>query len=580
MNRTMIAIDVSGPDTTVLSRTPGGEPVTATVPSVVRVGEQTIDDPSRLLGRVLVTVGDRDMDPVELVVSLIRKATAAVEAGDTAGLGGLVLVHPGDWSERAVTALRRAGELSGVPAQRIRTVVDGDVSSLAEALSHAEKEVQSPDNRPRRRILVGAVAVLTVLVVISGLLLTISRSGDGEGGDQAAARSNGGLDVLVGETGTFDCRTLYDAVPIRTLLAAGLVPGPDKNEGPVSTVATDGSTSCVIEYQGDRLPGIDEETPLRDHIAETTGENLDDFLPEGALILAPVAITVRAFPTESATIGEPAVGKDAGETVTHRNWTLSSRTIPAADGHRITVRAATVSVPGRGTFVFLVPVGADATFDTGTTPESLRPDAPDPLLSQVIDGFEDGALPAVASDGPTITDAGGSYDCNLLYSSVTTKNLTEHRIHVTGAATDWRIDSSGGHAPWPAGEDDGTGRHVCIAVPMAGPGALVPVQIVTGPPDGIPGNTVTGDDDFDAWEEYWAFSPVIAPADYQTEGYPSYNLRHCHSKEDCLTLITYADGDTSDTRTTRAAAMMMARYLTRADAVLEDAGTVSTSPEQ
>lgn len=564
--RTVLAVDAVGEVTQVAYRdsagdsgTSGTTPVTATVPSRIRTGDTDIPAPARFLGRPLVTVDGTDTDPAELVTTVIRRAADAVGCPDLSTVDALVLVHPAEWTSTATSALRRTGELTGVPVERVQlhpvpSAVTGTDSREATVLGALDAVAGVPSTtgagrQPRRGMAVAAVAAAAVVALVAGGAAVLTRSG-GDMGDGSAPEEQSveRLAAFVGERGTLDCRNLFTSVAVRTVVDAGLRPFLNSARD-TGTAAADGSTVCTPVYRGDRLAAPELQVDGVDGAVSGT-----------------VTVGLRTYPDDDHVPGTAVTEEDPAD---HRGWVLATREADNADGGVVRIRTASTTVPGHGTMVLFVPLGDEATF----RPVTDEPTEPDGALRQIIDGFEGTNLPAVTggeagqdTGEDLFRDASGHYDCGRLYDRVSVTDLVDHGVRVPAAGDTVRL-GSGDETSMVTDTADGAGRRSCVLLKD-----VKPVQVVTGASDGLPGNLVTGADDLDGWEEYWAFDPVFAPVDATEDGYQSYNLRHCRSDDDCVTVMVFSDpqaygGRGEDVRFARDPALSVARYLAGTDTV-------------
>lgn len=540
-------------------------PVTATVPSRIRTGDTDIPAPARFLGRSLVTVDGKDTDPAELVATVLRRAADAVGCPGLPMVEALVLVHPAEWTSIATSALRRAGELTGTPAGRVQlhpvpSAVTGTDSWQATVLGALDAAAAVPyatgdGRRPHRlRRSLAVAAAVAVVALVAGGVTFLTRSG-GDMGDGSAPESQPveRLAAFIGERGTLDCRNLFTSVAVRTVMDAGL--SSQLGVRPrLGTILENGETRCTPTYVGGRL----------------TGKPLEISVSGGEPAPSPLLIGLRTSPDDGHRRSDASAAE--GETTDYRNWTLTTREARDGDGGMIQIRTASTTVPGRGTMMMFLQLGDAAQYQ----PLSGSPTEPDAAFRQIIDGFEGTNLPVVTggeagqdAGEDLFRDASGHYDCSLLYDRVSVTDLDAHSIAVP-ATTDSMMHRSGRTGQVPVGEPDDSGREICVLQPLDK--TWTSVQVVTGASDGLPGNPVTGADDLDGWEEYWAFDPVFAPVDATEDGYQSYNLRHCRSDDDCVTVMVFSDpqaygGRGEDVRFARDPALSVARYLAGTDTV-------------
>ena len=430
---------------------------------------------------------------------------------------GCPVIVAGEAAEATIPGLTAAVLSSGdalAGQGPVHTVTDptAAVRGALHVVTSSVPDVARGRTGTRRRGLWVTAAVLLVAAITAGILVVADHPTDAAPVAYAPETPPERLASFIGEDGQFDCRTLYDRVPVGILLNAGF--DFDQSGQLADQVRDDisgGQRGCQLAYAGD-------------HLGPMTRQD-EWFTP---LDTVPIHFRTGADQLEDEYL------RDVTE---HRGWRLATTEGRYPDGKSARLRPADTFVPGRGTLAFFIDVD-DPHSDVDIYGPPSSPIDIDAAFRQIIDSFEDmNRVPVDPANPPTIGDT-TTFTCSLLYDRTSLRYLQEHRFFLADGFSRF-LDEDGTEQWATVPRYDRDGRERCMAWPE-GEAEMTAVDVTTGKSDRLPGYPVVGADALGGWEEYWAFTPALPANSSNQDGIPTYNLRYCQDSADhCITLTSH-----------------------------------------
>ncbi|CUU66591.1 hypothetical protein CVAR292_01938 [Corynebacterium variabile] len=342
-------------------------------------------------------------------------------------------------------------------------------------------------------LVVGAVG-LCVIVAIGGSLFVRNKGEESSASPRLLAEP---LEVFYGDDGVMDCRRAFTDVPASTMLRAGLdfKPGVDENSVPMEQT---GGTGCVLRYRGTQVTADTREPPA---ILMTSGPQCTGEIPADEYRGWSVgeAIPVAGVAAEDSLIGQTAVRE----------------------------------IPGHGCLSVGYP--EDSKYNTAVNP----PVVSDEVIREIIDGFEDSALPAVSSGTGTTFLRDDQFSCAAFYDSVTLSGLADIGVGMPLSDTVSRpMADMVGHDP----DRDGADGDSCL---ISGEQRVNSLEIRTGSKVERQQGYPVPEPELAGWEQWERPIGPEEPASRTFEGSPSVNLRVCRDDDDCLSVSAYNESSSS-----------------------------------